>query len=91
LFRGFGPDEWLRVFVPALDPFANVGFKCLNAAVVASLEQISGDVGKESFDLVDPGGVGRGEVHVESGVRFKPFNDAGGLVGAVVIADQMNF
>jgi len=58
--------------------------------VVRALQQVGGDVGKESFDLVDPGRVRRGEVHVEPGVRFKPLDDAGGLVGAVVIADQMN-
>ena len=34
----------------------------MDAAVVATLEEIGGDVGEEPFDLVDPGRVGRGEV-----------------------------
>ena len=29
-------------------------------------------------------------MHVEPGMGFEPFENAGGLVGAVVIADQMN-
>ena len=57
----------------------------MNAAVVAAVEQIGGDVGEEPFDLVDPGGVCRGEVQVESGVPFTPFGDAGGLMGGVVL------
>ena len=55
LFRSFGPDEWFRVLIPALDPVADVGFEGVDAAVVAALQEIGGDVGKEPFDLVDPG------------------------------------
>ena len=54
------------------------------------MEQVGGDVGEEPFDLVDPGRVCRGEVHAEPGVRFQPFDDARGLVGAVVIADEVD-
>ena len=54
------------------------------------MEKISGDVGKESFDLVDPRRVGRCEVQVEPGVRLEPLGDRRGLVGAVVVAGQMN-
>ena len=54
MFRGLGPDEWFRVLVPAFHPCADVGFECLDAAVVEALEQIGGDVGKEPLDLVDP-------------------------------------
>ena len=58
--------------------------------MVGALEQVGGDVGEESFDLVDPGGVRRGEVHAESGMRVQQFRDRGGLVGSVVVADQVD-
>ena len=54
------------------------------------MQKVSGDVGKEPFDLVDPGRVRRRVMHVESGMGVEPFNDRGALVGAVVIADQVN-
>jgi hypothetical protein len=90
LFRGLGLDEWLGVLVLACDPFANVGFERLNAVMVRALEQDGGNVGKESLDLVDPRRVRRRGVQVEPGVRLEPLDDAGGLVGTVVIAGQMN-
>jgi hypothetical protein len=43
-----------------------------------------------AFDLVDPGEAGRGEVHVEAVVAGQPCFDRGGLVGAVVVADQVD-
>ena len=79
LFRSFGPDEWFRVLIPALDPVADVGFEGVDAAVVAALQEIGGDVGEEPFDLVDPGRVGRGEVHVESGVHVDEARAAGSV------------
>jgi hypothetical protein len=50
-------------------------------------------VGQEAeppLDLVDPGGAGRGEVHVEAWVLGQPGPDRGRLVGAVVVADQVD-
>jgi len=58
--------------------------------VVRALQQVGGDVGEEPFYLVDPGRVGRREVHVESGVAGQPLLDAGVFVGAVVVADQVH-
>ena len=45
---------------------------------------------EQAFDLVDPGGSGRGEVDVEPGVAGQPGVDLGGLVGGVVVADEVD-
>ena len=90
MFGGFGPDEGLGVVVPVCDPGADVVFEGSGAVVVTSLEQVGCDVGEESFHLVDPAGVRRGEVHMESGVGFQPSCDGRGFVGAVVITDDMH-
>src|SRR5690606_13841334 len=43
-----------------------------------------------ALHLVEPGGAGGREVHVEARVREQPFPDGGGLVGGVVVADQVD-
>lgn len=59
MFGGFGPDERSWVLVPGFDPVADVFLQGLDAAVVAAVEQVLGEVGQEALDLVDPRGVGR--------------------------------
>jgi hypothetical protein len=49
-----------------------------------------GEQSEPALDLVEPGGVGGGEVHVEAGVGGEPGDDGWGLVGAVVVADQVH-
>jgi hypothetical protein len=63
---------WPGIFVPSFRPFADIGLEGLDAAVVGALQEIGGDEGEEAFHLVDPRGVGRGEVHVEPGMRREP-------------------
>ena len=59
---GFGPTEWFGV--PVFDPVSAVGFERLDVAMGASGEQVAADVGEESFNLIDPTGIGRGEIRV---------------------------
>ena len=68
LLGGLGPDEGVRVVVPGLHPGSDVGFEGLDAAVIAVVEQVLGEVGEPSFDLVEPAGVGRGVMQGEAGV-----------------------
>jgi len=76
--------------VPGFDPVPDVGFEGLDGAVIGALEQVCGHVGEEPLDLVDPRGVRRGEVHVEARMGREPLGDGQGLVGAVVVADQVH-
>ena len=61
-----------------------------NAAVVTALEQVFGEVGEPALDLVEPAGVGRGVVQGEAGMASQPGLDRRGLVGAVVVRDQVD-
>jgi hypothetical protein len=47
--------------------------------VVAALQELQGEVGEPAFDLVDPAGVGRRVVDVESRVRGQPGDDGRAL------------
>lgn len=89
LFGGLGPDEWSWILVPVGDPRADVGFEGLHRLVGAAADLLVGEESEPAFDLVDPGGSGGGEVHVEAGVSLEPGPDGGGFVGALVVADQV--
>src|SRR4051794_19725573 len=65
---GLGPYERPGVVVPGFHPSSDVGFEGLDAAVVAAVEQVLGEVGEPAFHLVEPAGVGRGVVQGEAGV-----------------------
>jgi hypothetical protein len=49
-----------------------------------------GEFGEAAFDEVDPARAGRGEVQVEAWVSGEPVLDLGGLVGCVVVEDQVH-
>jgi hypothetical protein len=48
------------------------------------------DLAEEALDEVEPGGTGRGEVHFETGMAQQPPADCSGLVGAVVVQDEVD-
>ena len=49
-----------------------------------------GDEGEETFDLVEPGGIGGREVNVPTRTAGEPSLDVGMLVGGVVVDDEMD-
>ena len=49
-----------------------------------------GDEGEETFDLVEPGGIGGREVNVPTRTAGEPSLDLGMLVGGVVVDDEMD-
>ena len=51
----------------------------------ATTDGAFGDEGEEALDLVEPGGVGRGEVNVPTRPAGEPSPDLGMLVGGVVV------
>ena len=76
--------------VPVGDPGTDVGFERLYGLVSATADLLLGEQAEPALGLVDPGGAGRGEVDVEPGVFCQPGSYCGGLVGAVVVADEMH-
>lgn len=58
--------------VPVGDPGSDVLLQRLHAFVGAAFDLLLGQQPEPTFDLVDPGGPGRGEMHVEPGVLGQP-------------------
>lgn len=55
-----------------------------------ALELLGRALAEPPFDHVHPRGAGRREVHVKAGTRGQPPTDRRGLVGAIVIEDQVD-
>ena len=53
-------------------------------------DAISGDLGKEPLDHVEPGRRGWCEVQVKAGMRFEPALYGRGLMSGIVVNDQVN-
>src|SRR5215217_1705558 len=56
----------------------------------AAAQLLVGQQREPALDLVEPGRIGRGVVHVETRMGPKPFGDRRGLVGGVVVTDQVH-
>ena len=59
--------------------------------MIAAPDELIGDAAEPPFDLVDPAGICRREVHVEARMLGKPFTDRRGLMSNAVdlgIADK---
>ena len=56
----------------------------------AAADLLFGDGGEEALDLIDPGTGGRREVNMPSRPRAQPFSDRLGLVGGVIVHDQVD-
>ena len=54
-------------------------------------EFAGGQLGEPAFDEVEPGRKGGGEVQVKAGMPEQPLLDRLGLVGGVVVQDQVEF
>ena len=86
---GLCPDEGLGVGVVVFEVVHNGLLQLGDAFENAAANAFSGDLGEESLDHIEPGGGGRGEVQVEARVPPEPAFDRRGLVGGVVVDDQM--
>src|SRR5580658_4291519 len=49
-----------------------------------------GEQRKEALDLVEPGAAGRRQMHVPARPAVEPIADGGGLMGCVIVDDQMH-
>ena len=72
-----------------VDEGADVALERLGGTMDAAPDLLVGDQGEEAFDLVDPGGRGGGEMNMKSRTSGKPSADRRGLVGAVVVEDEV--
>jgi len=90
LIGGLGPHKRLGILVPGRNPRADVGLQGRDAGVHPALEQLGGQLSKPALDLIEPGGAGRDEMHMEARARGQPPLDRLGLMRGVVVADQMD-
>ena len=73
-----------------MDEAFDFGDKFFDAAEGAATDGLLRDDVEPDFHLVEPGRVGRCEVHVVAGACCQPALDARMLVGRVVVNDQMH-
>lgn len=87
---GLGPDEGPGIGVVEIEVLLDGLLELAGRAMSTAADAGLGEGGKPAFDLVDPGGGGRGEVHVKSRTAGKPGADRCGLEGAVVVHHEMD-
>jgi len=90
LVSGFGPDEGFRMVIVDLQIALDHGFEFARAAEGAAPNLFGGERREPALDQIDPGGAGGSEVDMEAGPLGQPVADQGGLVGPVVIDNEMD-
>ena len=88
---GFGPTEGFGVFVPVGQEAGDGLLQARDAVEAAAANGLRGDQAEPALDQVEPRGAGRGEVQMKARMGGQPVLYRGMLVGAVVVADQMQF
>ena len=84
-----GPREWLGVGVARVDPVGDRGLEIGHAGERAASDALPGDLGEQPLDEVEPGARGGGEVQLEAGMLVEPGLHLLGLVGLIVVDDEM--
>src|SRR6266542_2839392 len=86
----FGPTERLWIGVVVFDECGDRTFESNNTAVDATSDLAFGQERKEPLDLVEPGTACGHQMHVPARPASKPVADQVGLVGRVIIHDQVH-
>ena len=81
-----GPGPGVVVVGEAEDPLLELG----DGGEGAAADGLPGDDVEPNLDLVEPGGIGGGEVEMVARPVGEPALDAGMLVGAVVVDDEVD-
>ena len=89
LVGGLGPDERLGVPVPLVDPLTDIGLQLGDIAVGGPAQLAAGQLGEPALNKIQPGRAGGREVQLEAGMLQQPVLDRRGLVGGVVVQDQV--
>src|SRR5258706_8906732 len=87
---GGGPAKRLGVRVVVADELFDALDELLDAGERAAADCLVGDEREEAFHLIQPGAVGRDEVHVPAWPTRQPSLDLGVTVSGVVVDDAMN-
>lgn len=88
--RALGPGEGLgRVRIVGLDEAVDFVPELLCAREDATVEGAALKLGEPALDCIEPGGTGRGEVEMEAWTLVEPGPDAGGLMRAAVVQDDV--
>jgi hypothetical protein len=80
LARVFCPDKWLWVDIGIGDEAVDCAREFLERTKHAALEAPLGEEREQTFDSIEPGCRGRGEVEDKARVASEPFQDLGMLV-----------
>ena len=67
-----GPDERLGIGIVGVNENGDVGLEFLDTAMDATLDLLVSEQREPAFDLIKPGGAGRGEVQVIARVAGEP-------------------
>ncbi len=84
------PFEGLAVRVVGGDEVVDSLHELLDAGKRAAADRLVGDHGEEALDLIEPGAVGRDEMHVPARLRCQPGFDLGVIVGRVVVGNAVD-
>jgi hypothetical protein len=85
----FCPAEWFGLLIVDRDELPDCGFQFLNAPMRSALDLSLGERCKPTLYLVEPRGMGGGEVKVIARPLLQPMADQRCLVSSVVIQHQM--
>jgi hypothetical protein len=88
LFEDFArrlcPDEGFRVGIVVLWEFHDGALEISDALKRAAADTVSGDLGEEALEHVEPGSRGWREVQMKAGMRFDPVLHGRGFVSGVL-------
>ena len=87
---GGGPDKRLGVNIGVLDEMVDLPDQVFHASECSPADRLLSNDVEPDFDLIEPRGVGRGEVDVVPGPAGQPALDPRMLMGAIVIDHQMD-
>ena len=87
---GRGPHEGPGIGVVVVGEAADLLLELGDGGEGTAADGLLRDEVESDLDLVEPGGVGGGEVDVVAGPVGEPALDAGVLVGAVVVDDEVD-
>ena len=87
---GLGPAERRWIFVGRLDIVFDRVFEVADRAEHTALEGALGEEREEAFGLIEPGGRGRRVMHVPARPLQEPVADQLGLMGSVIVHDDVN-